>query len=110
MSAGFGSGAPARGSRRGGLPSELKALQVELAQTPAQRCLRIWTDAGNRSDLFAQLMVTALQIEQRVTKVLQRSGAIGEDHGSLVRLMALSLTSGLLDERGMKECRRACPM
>ena len=110
MSAGFGSGAPARGSRRGGLPSELKALQVELAQTPAQRCLRIWTDAGNRSDLFAQLMVTALQIEQRVTKVLQRSGPIGEDHGSLVRLMALSLTSGLLDERGMKECHRACPM
>lgn|GEM_PF-6227931 len=94
---------------RSGVPPELRVLQEEMALSPKQRCLRIWVDAGTRSEAFHQLMVTGLRVEQRVTEVLQRSGPIGEDHGALLRLMALSLASGLLDEASMAECHRACP-
>jgi len=92
------------------MPPELRALREEIAPTPAQRCLRTWLKAGERSETFAWLMVRGLQIEQRVVAVLERSGPIGEDHGALLRLMALSLASGLLDEEAMAECHRACPM
>jgi len=66
-------------------------------------------EAGRRSDAFRQLVVTGLQVEQRVTEVLRRSGPIGDDHGALLRLMSLSLASGLLDEQAMQECHAACP-
>ena len=110
MSAGFGAGSAARSLKRPGMPPELRALREEIAPTPAQRCLRTWLKAGERSETFAWLMVRGLQIEQRVVAVLERSGPIGEDHGALLRLMALSLASGLLDEEAMAECHRACPM
>jgi hypothetical protein len=112
VSAGFGPGAVGRTQRgrRSGLPVELMQLEAEAAITPKQRCLQVWTEAGVRSPVFRELMVMGLRVEQRVTEVLERSGPIGEDHGALLRLMALSLTSGLLDEAGMTECHRVCPM
>ena len=91
------------------MPPQLLALEAEAAITPVQRCLNTWVAAGRRSDVFRQLLVTGLQVEQRVTEVLKRSGPIGEDHGALLRLMALSLTSGLLDEQAMHECHAVCP-
>lgn len=76
--------------------------------TPSQRCLHAWTEAGKRSPLFDKFMLTGLHVERRVKEVLEKSGPIGEDHGALLRLMALSLASGLLDEEGMAECHRVC--
>jgi hypothetical protein len=108
MGAGFsGRTNPAKVKRRAS--AALLALP-ELRETPEQRCLRDWLKAGDDSTTFAWLMVRGLQIEQRVVAVLERSGPVGEDHKALLRLMAMSLASGLLDEEAMAECHRVCPM
>lgn len=110
MSAGFGVGAAAQPAKRSGVPPELRFLEEGMALTQAQRCLRIWTEAADRYPVFHELMVTGIRVEKRVTEVLEKSGPIGEDHGALLRLMALSLTSGLLGAEEMAECHRICPM
>lgn len=82
----------------------------ELEPTPVQRCLREWVAAGERSAVFRELMITGLQVERRVTEVLERSGPVGEDHGALLRLMSLSMVSQLLTPEAMAEAHDTCPM
>jgi len=84
-------------------------LKEEAAETPEQRCIRVWTDAMSKSDWFANLILTAFEIEPRVLEVLERSGPVGDDHQGLIRLMSLSFSSYLLDEQSLAECYRACP-
>ena len=105
MSNGFGSGsAPALSH---GIPASLKALQIEVESlSPEQQSLKNWLEASSREPLLADVILCGNEIEERVCKVLKKSGPVGDDHFGTLRLLGLSLASSLLDEAGMRRCQQ----
>lgn len=107
MASGFNSKTASASSTKAGHSSSLLALlRLEAAETPRQRSMRHLLEAMHRSKDFAQLVQKGFAVEDRVLEKLSSSGPIGEDHASLIRLMSLSLVSGLLDEKALAECRK----
>jgi hypothetical protein len=81
-------------------------LRREAAETPKQRAIRLLVEAMRRSDHVAQLVRMGFSIEDRVLEKLGSSGPAGEDHASLIRLMSLSLASGLLSDEALGACQK----
>jgi len=103
MAGGFNSkGSPAP---RRGKPSSIGRLQLEAAETPKQRVLRLLVSAMRRTEALEGLIRSGFSVEGRVIKVLETAGSVGEDHASLIRLMSWSLVSGLLDDEALAQCR-----
>jgi len=107
MAKGFGGEiAAATGFRSRRSSSLMAQLRMEAAETPKQRSMRLLIEAMHQSPAIEELVMRAFAVEDRVLEKLSCSGQIGEDHASLIRLMAMSLTSGLLDDDALGECRK----
>jgi len=81
-------------------------LRKAAAETPRQRAIRRLVDAMRRSEHIAQLVHMGFSVEERVLEKLRSSGPVGEDHAALIRLMSLSLVSGLLSEEALEACQK----